>query len=296
MSFEKMRGQPGVMAYLKSALEKNRLPHALLFLGPEGCGQIEAARELAKALFCRDKKGLESCEACAHCRQVDQGSHPDFSVVRPEEGKSVIPVEAIRELIATANLTPFQADFKVFVIECAECLNDVAQNALLKTLEEPPGKTTFILISSTMGGLLPTIRSRAQSLNFSSNFRAGKAEEDVENLKNELLTYILQNLEGRSDAEEPDVSKANRVLIAHAFDGLIEYFREVLLFGAGAGEILADVENRRQKEALSKNWNAEELEEWIELLAETKEKIKNNVNIKLAMAVLWESLRQSYAR
>jgi len=296
MSFEKTEIQPAVISYLRSAIEKNRLPHALLFLGPEGAGQEEAARELAKALFCQNKKGLNSCEVCVHCRQVNQASHPDFNVLKPEEGKSVISVEAIRELIATANFKPFQADFKVFVIEKAERMNDIAQNALLKTLEEPQGKTIFLLISSAAEELIPTIRSRAQSVNFLPVVSAEKVDEETESLRNELLSYILQNLEGRTDSEEPDLSKANRVSILRALSGVTEYFRDALILRSGAGEILKNVEDKRHKSELSSNWDEETLVHSIEFFAKTRDQIKNNINIKLAMAVLWESLRQSYAR
>ena len=135
MSFQKINNQPQVIEALKKAIEKDRLPHALLFQGPAGSGQRKAATELSKAIFCENKKGLESCETCYHCRQISQNTHPDFSLLEPEEDARDIKVEEIRQLIERASFKPFSANAKVFVIDQADRLNAIAQNAFLKTLE-----------------------------------------------------------------------------------------------------------------------------------------------------------------
>src|SRR5690242_7946223 len=108
MSFKDIKNQPQVVSILEKALLKNRLPHALLFAGPSGAGQREIAVETAKILFCENKKSLEPCGICVHCRQLEKNSHPDFFVLEPEEDTRVIKIEAVRELIARANLKPFQ--------------------------------------------------------------------------------------------------------------------------------------------------------------------------------------------
>ncbi len=122
------------MDAVKAALEKGKLPHALLFLGPQDAGQSEAARELARILFCRERKGASACGKCISCRQCQAGNHPDLRVVQPEDDSKSIKIEQVREMKAQANLRPFQADSKVFIIDRAETLNEAAQNALLKTL------------------------------------------------------------------------------------------------------------------------------------------------------------------
>ncbi|PIU39874.1 MAG: DNA polymerase III subunit delta', partial [Candidatus Omnitrophica bacterium CG07_land_8_20_14_0_80_50_8] len=166
MPFQKIANRPNVIPALRGAFEKGRLPHALLFQGPVNSGQREAAVELAKICFCENKKELAPCGSCAHCRQVNQNTHPDFFVLALGDEARELKVEAIRDLIAKANYKPFSACAKIFVIDQADRMNEIAQNAFLKTLEEPPGRTVFVLISSSPQQLLATIRSRVQTLHF----------------------------------------------------------------------------------------------------------------------------------
>jgi len=274
---------------LESAIEKKRLPHGLLFLGPANAGQRKTALELAKAVFCENKNGLESCGVCAHCKQVDQESHPDLTILEPEEDSRVIKIEEIRDLIAKANLKPFSANSKIFMIARAECMNDVAQNALLKTLEEPAGKAHFILISSSPEGLLATIRSRLQSLYFLPVRLEEALDPAEEELKRQILEYVRDGAE--RGARPPDFAKAERETIGRIFDGVIEFLRDALLLRAGAEELLFSSGGRLQKEELARQWDEETLGDRIELFAEFKEKItEGNINLKIALAVLWDKL------
>ena len=293
MSFKDIKDQPAVVSTLESALVNNRLPHALLFAGPRDAGQLEAAFALTKALFCENRKGAESCGLCVQCRQVDQKSHPDLVVLEPEEDSRFIKIEAVRELIARANLKPFQANSKVFVIDGAERMNETAQNALLKTLEEPEGKTVFILISSSSDELLVTIRSRAQTLYFVPAGNAGETDPETQELQKEILGYLLYG--ASQGAKTPDLGKVDRETLGTVFDFLIAYFRDALLIGAGAGKILVAPQNLSEKEVLARSLGPEPLTEKIELLSEFKEKILESANVKLALSVLWAKWGKSYA-
>src|SRR3989338_652737 len=238
MSFNEIEGQAEVVDFLRKALEKNHLPHGLLFQGPANTGQRKVSEELAKMVFCENKKEGDSCGVCIHCRQVGKNTHPDFIVLAPGEDSAVIKVEEIRELIGKANLKPFQASGKVFVIEQADAMNYVSQNTLIKTLEEPLGRTHFILISSSPEKLLATIRSRVQILNFLPLKKMGEIKSEVKTLGNAAIEFVLNG--GRSKA--PDLTKLDRETIGKIFDQAINYFRELLVFRSGAGEILVSVE------------------------------------------------------
>ncbi len=294
MSFQKISDQPGVVAALKSALEKERLPHALLFQGPADSRQREAAAELAKAIFCIAKSGMESCDTCYHCRQVDQNSHPDFFILEPDKDARDIKIEAVRQLIARASLKPFNASAKVFVIDPAERMNDVAQNALLKTLEEPLGRTVFVLISAASEGLLPTIRSRVQILNFTPITKAQNSDPEEEPLKRAVLEYVFYH--AHEPVKAPDLSKLSREELTRVLDALIEVHRDLLLLKMDAGEILRSDENLFEKERLVKDFNEEELEDRIEFFGEMKEKVNVNLNVKLVLSFLWETLASATAR
>ena len=288
MSFQKINNQPQVVDALKSAVKAGRLPHALLFQGPADSGQREAALELAKFIFCENKKDREFCDACYHCRQIDQNAHPDFSILEPEEDARDIKVEEIRDIIARASFKPFSAGAKVFVIQKAERMNTIAQNAFLKTLEEPQGRTTFLLISSSPEGLLPTIRSRVQVLNFSPVPKTRDLETQNEPLKKAALEYVFYY--AGEPLKAPDLSKLNREELSQVLDGLIEAHRDLLLIHVGAGEIIASQDSLFEKERLARNFGEEELMERIEIFSQTKEKVNENLNVKLLLSVLWDTL------
>lgn len=157
-------GQDLARRYFRRALETGRLSHAYLFLGPEGAGKRHFARELAKALFC--ERGV-ACGDCLGCRKVDHGNQPAVSIQGPAEGKSVIDIDTVRALSTRSH---FKADhIQISVLERAELLSEPAANALLKTLEEPPGRVLLILTAQASGTLLPTIVSRCHRIFFTGS-------------------------------------------------------------------------------------------------------------------------------
>ena len=145
-----------ICSMLSAMIKCNKIPHAILIEGEEGLGKKTLATYIAKACLC--DAGEKPCLKCKTCHLIDVGSHPDFQIVSPDG--AVIKVEQIRELRAEAFLTPMAAEGRVFVIDFAHTMNDSAQNALLKVLEEPPKGVTFILLAKSASMLLETIRSR----------------------------------------------------------------------------------------------------------------------------------------
>jgi DNA polymerase-3 subunit delta' len=157
-------GHDQVKARLLTALERDRLSHALLIAGPEGVGKQRLAMGLAALLACeaRPRDFDAICGECPGCRQVVAGSHPDLRVVGVPSHKKEIRIEPIRELRRFIQLAPLAARRKVVIITDAHALNPNAQNALLKTLEEPAPRSLLVLVTHAPGALLPTVRSRCQ--------------------------------------------------------------------------------------------------------------------------------------
>lgn len=143
------------------------MPHAVLLTGAPGLGKEAFARRLAHALLCTSPLGPdEPCGACASCRVMGQGAHPDYVELTPEEAGKPLRVDAVRELTAHLALRSAMGRRKVVLILPAEAMNRNAANALLKTLEEPQGESVLLLVSHVPSRLPTTVRSRCQRLSF----------------------------------------------------------------------------------------------------------------------------------
>ena len=153
------------LATLRQALAQDRLHHAYVFLGPEGVGKKTVAVSVAKAIHCQEMT-RDFCGRCASCVKVENHNHPDVRLVGPLSGKKDISIEQVRALERELNYRAFSSRKKIAVIDPASLMNFSAQNALLKTLEEPPASSVLILISTSAGGLLPTLLSRCLRLCF----------------------------------------------------------------------------------------------------------------------------------
>ena len=160
--FGELRGQDHVSLALRNAVRGDRVSHAYLFSGPRGTGKTSAARILAKALNCEDLQDGEPCGTCTSCVQVQAGSSLD---VYELDAASNNGVDAMRDLVSRAALgTPGR--WKVYIVDEVHMLSAAASNALLKTLEEPPGHVVFVLATTDPQKVLPTIRSRTQHFEF----------------------------------------------------------------------------------------------------------------------------------
>lgn len=148
-----------------SDMQQDRMPHAILLTGVKGLGQVEFAIQLAKQLLCEQPLD-EPCGQCRQCHLMTGGHHPDYLEVAPEDVGKPIKVDQIRQLISWSSQTPQLAQQQVVVLHPAEAMNEKAANALLKTLEEPMGQVTFILICHQLASTPITIVSRCQQLAF----------------------------------------------------------------------------------------------------------------------------------
>ncbi|MGH7896005.1 MAG: DNA polymerase III subunit delta' [Candidatus Binatia bacterium] len=165
MTLSSLVGHERVVRQLRAAVTSDRPAHAYLVTGPVGIGKRTLAGAFAASLLCEVPKDGDACGHCEQCTRVAAGTHPDLILVRREEGRRDIRTEQAREVTRWLTLRPLMARRrKVAVIEEAECLNEHGQNALLKTLEEPPGATVLVLAATDTSLLLPTVRSRCQRL------------------------------------------------------------------------------------------------------------------------------------
>ncbi|MDN5344115.1 MAG: polymerase subunit delta [Clostridia bacterium] len=155
-------GSVAARRQLRQALLGGRVAHAYLLAGGGEAERLELARYLATALNCQNLQGGEPCGRCRSCRQMAGGNHPDYHLIRPRG--ATLKIDQIRELEGRLGYRSFQGGARIAVLEGADTLTEAAANCLLKTLEEPPAGTYFILLAAQPDLLLPTIRSRCQEV------------------------------------------------------------------------------------------------------------------------------------
>jgi len=189
--FNDVLGQARTAQQLQQAMRADRVAHAYLFRGPAGVGKAKMALTFAAALLCSEVPE-DSCGRCRDCSRVAGGNHPDVDLIEHPEGKRYIYIEQIRRLTDTAHRTNVESDWHVFIIRDAERMQNEAQNALLKTLEEPPPGRVLILVASRPDRLLPTILSRCHHLRFQPLERG----------------HMMQVLEDQTEFERDDIEPA----------------------------------------------------------------------------------------
>lgn len=178
------------------------MPHAYLFSGPRGAPMYDTAIALAMALSCVDlavRARGDGCGECDACAKIASGIHPDVVTLVREGAAQIVPIESVRnQVIARMGMPPHEGAVRVFIVEEATSLAPPAANALLKTLEEPPARTLFVMCTAAPEQLLPTIRSRCQRVRFA----AGTAlASDADPVKLERVAALGAELAG--DRHEP---------------------------------------------------------------------------------------------
>lgn len=171
MPFRTIAGHSRLLSLLARVIARDTMPPAVLLAGPVGVGKRLTAIAIAQAINClhpQTPDGLErdACGECASCRRIARGIHPDVIVVEPGDTGS-IKIEQLRDVVERSQYRPFEGRRRVVIIDEADAAGDDAQSALLKTLEEPPSASVFILVSSMPDALLPTVLSRCPRLRFS---------------------------------------------------------------------------------------------------------------------------------
>ena len=181
-SFKDVVGHKDILKYISSAVENNRVSHAYILNGERGSGKRMLANLFAMTLLC-ESGNSEPCGKCHSCRQAESGNHPDIIRVTHEKPNSISVDDIRTQVNNTVDIKPYQGPYKVYIIPQADLMTPQAQNAILKTIEEPPAYAVFLLLTENAEMLLPTINSRCVMLK-------------LRNIKDTLIRkYLMENLE-----------------------------------------------------------------------------------------------------
>lgn len=319
MPFSDIVGQSGSITVLRRSLAVGKVAHAYLFDGVEGCGKKKTALAFIEAVFCGKEEG---CGNCHSCRKMSALQHPDLHLVEPDG--SFIKIDQIRELQRELAYRPFEAPKKACIIDAADRLNPAAGNALLKTLEEPPGNALMILLTANVGSVLPTILSRCQRLHFPALSEATIEEYLCKNGSEPESARIAASLAGGSlkKALETDNETAlaeRKTFLARTFSFSLReiaplftaaeelaadkekamemlelvaaFMRDILLLQRGCQEVVnGDLLPLLQREAVQ--CSPQLAMERIQQVFEARQAMLRNVNPRLALEVLFMRLAE----
>lgn len=210
-TFSEVIGQEHIVKTLTNAIVHDRVSHAYLFYGPRGTGKTTIARLLAKAVNCENRKkgAYEPCNKCDSCREINEGKSLDLIEIDAASNRGI---DEIRELKSGINFTPVKSKYKVFIIDEAHQLTKEAANALLKVIEEPPPYVIFILATTEIHKMIPTIVSRCQKFNF----------------KRLTTPQIVKQLKYIAEKEKIKISRKALELIAIESEGSIRDAESIL--------------------------------------------------------------------
>ena len=240
-TFEEIRGNTPLVEQLRRSAASGRSSHSYLFLGGAGAGKRLIANTFAKALQCEGEK--RPCDSCKSCHAFNHGNHPDVIYFQPLKNGKTYTIEDVREqLLETVDLKPFQYEKKIYIIEKADTLNIQSQNALLKTLEEPPAHAVFLLLVERAEAFLPTILSRvvvmkirplsaetiadylmqaghlAEESHILSAYAQGRIGQALELVEDEGFREMRQDILGKLEVL-PSMSEGDAYLLAKDLEG-----------------------------------------------------------------------------
>ena len=320
MAFEGILGHERCVSVLKRSVASGKTAHAYLFEGIDGCGRRTTAMALIQALFCSNGTG---CGSCPSCRKMISGNHPDLHLLEPDG--AFIKIDQIRDLQKELSLRPYEASRKACIIEAAERMNASAANAMLKTLEEPPGNAIIVLLSTDASAVLSTIRSRCQLLGFAplphdsvrdylvargipgdvaetaAGIARGSIGKALEISGQETIGSRLDQIAEIStvslSAVEPlfalsERLSADKTDTAATLDSLVSFLRDVLALQNGSDDIVnRDLLTLIEQEA-SKRSSASVMKR-IDCAMDTRQALQYNANPRLALDMLLIRLAQT---
>ena len=325
---EKVLGHEEVVKHLKNAAAMDKVSHSYIFAGEKGSGKKLLAKLFAMTLQC-EKHGDEPCLQCSSCKKAMNRNHPDIIYISHEKPNS-IGIEDIREqLISDVSIKPYTGPYKIYIVDEAEKMTVQAQNALLKTIEEPPAYAVILLLVNNGSTLLPTIASRCVTLNFKpvrdevikkslmeelhvpdyqaevsvafAQGNVGKAKQiaTAEDFT-EMMDAAFRILKRGQDMEVYEMVDAIKLLseqkhtIYEYLDLYLVWFRDVLMFKATRqidGLVFRQEYNDIKSRADRSSY--EGLEKIIRAIETAKARLQANVNFDLTMELLFLTIREN---
>jgi len=326
MPFRDCIGHQQSIGLLQSAVTHERLAHAYLFHGEDAIGKRLTAIRLAQALNCErppEAEGLDSCGICRSCQQIEARTHPDFFVIEPdpEQATQQIKIEQVREIEHHIMYRPLIGERKICLIDNADRMTIGAANALLKTLEEPPAHSLFLVISSRPSALPATIRSRCQALRFTtpartqveaalilkrflaivSEGRLGEAltadVKDTRARQQELADLVcpqsLQSIGAILSSAEA-IAKANRAQDMLAW--LARWIRDLVLIQVeGDRDQILYLDDLAMLEAYAQQANTDLLLDLLREIEKTEQRATRHLNLHMALEMILLRLRDAVA-
>ena len=321
-------GQARAVSLLQQSLKAGTLAHAYLLVGPQHVGKMTLAINLAQALNCEATE--RPCLECKSCKKIAAGTHADVRVIGlaqndDEAEAKLISIDQIKEILHSANLPPFEGKHKLFIIDGAELLSTEAGNCLLKTLEEPVEKVTFILLTTNEKLLLSTVISRCQRLELPplsitkettalmeskgieperARLLAGlshgcpgwalSAAGDAHTLQhhhqevNRLVDIIKADYEERFDYVGQLAARfsQNRGAIYEVLNLWLDYWRDLLLVKLGGHDMITNIDRKNELIEMAGGYRLAQIREYIESIRAAGEQLRQNVNARLALEVL----------
>ena len=211
MSFSEIIGQEDAKSLLKNAVKTGNHSHAYIFSGEKGSGKMMLAEAFATMLQC-ENPGDDACMECHSCKQALSHNNPDIIYVRREDGKANISVDVVREQIVNdVDIKPYSSKYKIYIVEEAERMNPQAQNAILKTIEEPPEYAIIILLTANHNAFLQTILSRCvliqmKSIDTESIKKILQTKYEIVDYQSQMVATFAQGNVGKAVALATDSS------------------------------------------------------------------------------------------
>ena len=324
--FSDILGNDNIVEHFRKAIQSDKLSHAYIINGEKGMGKKTVAKAFAMTLLC-EKKGSEPCMECHSCRQALTDNNPDIIYIAPDK-PTALSVDHIREkLVNDVGYKPYSYSHKVYIVEGAELMNVQAQNAILKTIEEPPEYAVVMLLTANVGHLLPTVMSRCITLNMQPlkaevikeylmkkdkvvDYQAdvavsmaggnlGRARElAVSREFAGMLEEVLQMLKYIEDMQAYEVAAAVKRAADYKFrfddyiDVMILWFRDVLMYKASMNVnslIFKQEIVTIKKQAANTSYNG--INEILDAMDKAKVRINANVNFDVAIEMMFLTIR-----
>jgi DNA polymerase-3 subunit delta' len=314
MLYSKVAGQEEIKASLIKSITNNQISHCYIFEGPKGMGKYDLALIFAQSLFCENFT-LNPCNECSSCIKINSSNHPDLHIINNDE--ATIKREEIDDLIESVYKKPYESNKKVYIIKAAHEMTTQAANTFLKTLEEPPGDSTIILLTTNSNFLLPTIVSRCQTIKFrnvsketikkylkenynTNDEKSGLAAEYSKGILNKAVNIINEN-DGTLKQREEIIKLFDKIINSDSeiiyelesffdenkdnIDAIIEimmmWIRDIMFIQNNMDDLVINKDFKQlavtYSQIMRKDSNI------IELMQNTSDNIKSNVNYKLAI-------------